>query len=627
MSDWYGTYSIDLPLNAGLDLEMPGVNKLRTLDLVNRAIVAKKTSPRIVKERARKVVELAKRVAQEAPEVLDGDGRERTVESEEDKALMRHLAGESIVLLKNEGNILPLRPDTLKKVAIVGGNAKAVVLSGGGSASLKPSYFTSPYDGLVDALGPDVEVTYGEGASTYMVMPTLDFEMVTSTGDRGWIGSWYSHESDDSMKPLSVPIQTGVIDETRVFISTYMPEGITKRWTLKLEGQLRPRPYDCTFEFGLTVAGRAKLFVDDNLVIDNWTRQRRSLSFFSSGSMEERGKIHIKANTSPSIFVDFCNVRGPAEGDEVEAVLYSNPGVQLGGAEVLDPDVKMADAVRLAKEADVVVAVVGLNGDWETEAYDRTTLALPGRTDELVSKLAAANLKTIVVTEAGSAIAMPWADSVAAILHAWYLGNATGTAIADVLLGKKNPSGKLSMTFPARLEDVPSHGHFNSDNGIVHYGEDLYVGYKHYHLRGIEPRFAFGYGLSYTQFAYSDLRLSSPVMSNSEFSLTVSVVASNVGKVSGSEVVQLYVVMPSTSAVTHPSLLLRAFSKAKDLDPMESRNIELTLDKYAVSYWEERFSAWVVEPGTYGVRVGPSSIDLPLLGEFTLGSGFEWNGL
>ena len=153
----------------------------------------------------------------------------------------------------------------------------------------------------------------------------------------------------------------------------------------------------------------------------------------------------------------------------------TNAGVRLGGSESKDPDILMTEAIQLATEADAVIAVVGLNSDWETEGYDRTTLALPGRTDELVSRVAKANKNTIVVTQSGSSITLPWADEVTAILHSWYLGNITGEAIGDILTGKVNPSAKLSLTFPKHLEDVPSHGHFHSENGKVRYGEDLFV--------------------------------------------------------------------------------------------------------------------------------------------------------
>ena len=232
--------------------------------------------------------------------------------------------------------------------------------------------------------------------------------------------------------------------------------------------------------------------------------------------MEERGVYHLEANKSHEIRVDFCNVRAPADGDEDETVIDRAPGIRLGGAEVRNPDDLMNQAVDLAREADVVIAVVGLNTDFETEGCDRETLALPGRTDELIQKVAEVNKNTVVVIQAGSAITMPWVDAVPSIVHAWYLGNITGDAIAQVLLGDVNPAGRLSLTFPKRIEDVPSYASFTVENGKIRYSEDLLVvsrgrptspfllgktnirdffflqGYKHYHKFGIKPLFDFG---------------------------------------------------------------------------------------------------------------------------------------
>ena len=215
--------------------------------------------------------------------------------------------------------------------------------------------------------------------------------------------------------------------------------------------------------------------MDGNLVIDNWTWQRRAHYFLGSSSAEERGIYHLEAGQSYEIYVEFCNVTGPAEGDEDERVVDATPGVQLGGAEVRDPDDLMNEAVQLAGEADVAIVVVGLNADFESEGYDRYTLALPGRTDELVQKVGEANKNTIVVTQAGSAITMPWVDAVPSIAHVWYLGNTTGDAIAQILFGEVNPAGRLSLTFPRRLEDVPSFASFSLENGKVRYSEDLMV--------------------------------------------------------------------------------------------------------------------------------------------------------
>ncbi|KAF8201332.1 beta-glucosidase [Mycena galopus ATCC 62051] len=565
--EWkFGVYSVDLAIKAGLDLEMPGTNKWRSLDLVNRSIQSRKVTQRVIKQRATKVLELVQKCAIGAPEVLDGDGEERTLESDADKDLMRRVAAQSIVLLKNDGGLLPLQPKNLKKIAVIGGNAKAIVLSGGGSAALKASYFVSPYQGIVDALAanPDVEITYSEGARAYLTSPSLDYELFTEDGKRGWTGSWHSHVDDESMTPLDEPVKIDHLDETRIFISTSAPSGLTKRWTLKLRGQLSPRAKDTPFEFGLISAGRARLYVDGELLIDNWTRQRRGDAFFGCGSEEERGVFNLKAGVGHNIYVEFCNVRGPADGDEDESVMDGNPGVRLGGAEVVAPDDLIAEAVALAKEADAVIAIVGLNADWETEGNDRTTLALPGRTDELVEKLAAANPKTVVVTESGSSILMPWAGKVSSM----------------------NPGGKLSLTFPNAEEDVPSFGHFHSENG----------------------------------------KLSKPEVSCDQFKLTVSLQITNTGAIAGSEVAQVYVTLPTTSELTHPPLQLKGFAKV-NLEPGKSEVVEIELDKYAVSYWDDRFSTWAVERGEYLVRAGPSSDQLALEATFAIEKGFEWRGI
>ena len=214
---------------------------------------------------------------------MDGDGLERSDNSEENRILMRKVASESIVLLRNEREVLPFNPKKLRKIAIIGPNAKAFLLSGGGSAVLKPNYFINPYDGIVNALeqaGNGTEVTYSEGARglflfpcyqlsgfsissfcfvAYKIMPSLDYDIFTQTGERGWIGNWHNHVNDESLIPLDEVLETRLIDETRVFFSTSVPPGITRRWTMKLRGYLKPRAYDCTFEFGLIVAGRAKV--------------------------------------------------------------------------------------------------------------------------------------------------------------------------------------------------------------------------------------------------------------------------------------------------------------------------------------------------------------------------------
>lgn len=315
---------------------------------------------------------------------------------------MRELAGKTIVLLKNEGETLPLHAESLQKVAIIGGNAKGTVLSGGGSAALKPSFFINPYEGITAALKQGTQTLYAEGARTVKGLPTLEYEIVNSEGGKGFDVGWYSHDSND--KPLQQPIETLQLDETNIFLSDARPSGITERWTMKLKGSIRPRDEETLFEFGIMVAGRAKLYIDGTLVVDNWTLQRRGNSFFNTGTEEERGQFLLQKGVAHEIYVEFCNVRGPAEGDIDEVVLTGGPGLRVGAAPVVDETQEIENAVAIARDSDVAIVVVGLSGDWETEGHDRTHLKLPGKTDELIKKVAQVNPKTIVVLQAVSFI-------------------------------------------------------------------------------------------------------------------------------------------------------------------------------------------------------------------------------
>ncbi|KAF9041689.1 glycoside hydrolase family 3 protein [Panaeolus papilionaceus] len=630
MSDWFGTYGVAPGLNAGLDLEMPGLNKWRTREHVNRTISARKTSVTTIKDRARKVLELVKKCAAGAPEVLDGDGSECTLDTDGITMLLRQVASESIVLLRNEGGLLPLKPKELKKIAVIGPNAKATVMSGGGSAALKASFFVNPFDGIMNALrdcGSEAQVEYCEGARAFKMLPSLDYEIMTPSGERGWIGTWHAHLDDQSLVALDEVFLGRIIDETMMYLTTAAPPGITQRWTLKLQGQLKKRETDCLFEFGLTVAGRAKLYVDGELVIDNWSIQRRGESFMGTGTVEERGTVQLKANIKHDILVEYCNVRGFSAGGEDETIMDSMSGLRLGGAVVEDEDDLISRAVDISRDAEVVIAIVGLNSEWETEGHDRKNLACHGRTDELVSKVAAVNPNVIVVTQSGSAITMPWVGDVASIIHAWYLGNASGDAIADVLFGKQNPCAKLSLSFPKREEDIASYGHYRSEDGIVQYSEDLFVGYKHHHQHDVTPLFAFGHGLSYTTFSFDKAIVSEPEYIECDVSVEVDITITNTGPLAGSEVIQVYVAHPVTSDLTHPGAQLKGFKKVKEMTSMETRTVTVRLDKYAFSYWSEPCDSWVVDAGRYEIKIGSSSDEVLLKAHIDLRAGFEWRGL
>ena len=260
------------------------------------------------------------------------------------------------------------------------------------------------------------------------------------------------------------------------------------------------------------------------------------------------------------------------------------------------------EAVQLAVRADAVLLFLGLPEDEESEGYDRTRLDLPPDQLELVAAIAAVNPRTVVVLSNGGVVTLePWHDGVAGILECWLLGQAGGAAIADVVFGDANPSGRLAETIPFRLQDTPSYLTFPGDGNVVRYSEGMFVGYRHYETVGLAARYPFGFGLSYTSFGYSELRVRRD---------QVSVTVTNIGARAGKEVVQLYVSPPRGQAGT-PVRELRGFAKVA-LEPGESRIVTITLGARAFSYWDVESSAWTVAGGVYEVQLGRSAHDIVL---------------
>jgi beta-glucosidase len=275
----------------------------------------------------------------------------------------------------------------------------------------------------------------------------------------------------------------------------------------------------------------------------------------------------------------------------------------------------MERAVQAAAKADVALVFIGTSGEWESEGFDRPDMELPGRQVELLEKVAAANPNTVAVLNTGSPVSVRWLDKVAAVVEAWFPGQECGNAIADVLFGDVNPSGRLSQTWPARLEDNPAYLNYPGENGRVRYGEGLFVGYRYYEKKKVEPRFPFGYGLSYTTFGYGNLRLEKAEYSLGE-PVAVSVDVTNTGALAGQEVVQLYV-RDEKSSLVRPEKELKAFAKVA-LEPGETKTVTLKLDERALSFYDDAQAGWVAEEGAFAVLVGASSRDIRCTGTFAL---------
>ncbi len=278
----------------------------------------------------------------------------------------------------------------------------------------------------------------------------------------------------------------------------------------------------------------------------------------------------------------------------------------------------ISQAVALAKSAEVAVVMVG---DRETEGHDHP-ISLTNNQDELVEAVAAANPHTVVVLKTGSAVLMPWVDKVPAILEAWYPGEEDGNAVAAVLFGDVNPSGKLPMTFPRQLSDLPANTpeQYPGVGGVVHYSEGIFVGYRHYDAHDITPLFPFGYGLSYTTFGYKNLTIKPQNISGKDSSnkkVIVDFDVTNTGKRAGKEIVELYAGLPSTPNIPQPPKQLKAFSKVP-LKPGQSRHVHFELDAHSLACWNTDNHGWNVLPGSYHIMIGSSSRDIRLEGDFSL---------
>ena len=582
MSDWFGSHSTAETVNAGLDLEMPGPSRDRgqkLLDAVNAGTVSTAT----LRQRVTAMLRLMQRVGS-----LDDhrDFAEHADDRPAHRALIRRAGAEAAVLLKNNG-ILPLRGDG--SIAVIGPNAKTAQIMGGGSAQLNAHYRISPWQGLVAALGED-RLRHAPGCTNHRFEPVLR---------GGFVVEYF-----DNMQLAGTPVHTDRQDEAQAFWIGRIAEGKVDalHFSARLTGSFTPEASG-SHRVGVYAAGFAKVFVDGVLIADAWSNWSKGRTFFEEGCDEVVGTVELEAGRAHQVVIEFATKDFATLG---LAAFAAGIGLPLG-------DDAIAEAVRLARNADTAIVCVGRNGEWDTEGSDLASIALPGRQAELVAAVANANPNTIVVLQTGGPVEMEWIGSVAALLQAWYPGQEAGNAIADVLTGAVEPSGRLPQTFPARWADNPAHSQdaevYPGFEGKVRYEEGIFVGYRHYDRLGLTPLFPFGFGLSYTSFALSDLVVDDNAF-EADGAVRVTVTLSNTGARGGAAVIQLYV-SDDASTDPRPAKELKGFDKVW-LEAGASAPVTLTLDARAFAYYRTKARHWLVEDGSFTLRLGLSSAELPL---------------
>ena len=593
MSDWNSTYDGVASANGGLDLEMPSGKFMNRATLLP-AVKSGKVSEATIDDKVRRILRTAVQFGW-----LDRDQTDLSISelNPEGRQVTLEAARAGMVLLKNDGNLLPLEKGKIHSIAVIGPDAYPAVPAGGGSAEAKPFMPVSYLEGLSNYLGSGAKVYYDRG------LPTLD-EIARHTE--------FSTEATGGQPGLKTEFFTNrdlqgapSITRTDKHVN-YEParggDGAAGNMSIRWSGYFTPStPGDyLVFVQGPGENGGYRLYVDKNLVLDNWQDWYAFV-----------GQASITLTSGPhQVELDY-NAKGG----------WGKTTVNLG---IVRPETLVtAEATSLAAHADAVVLAVGFDPASEGESADRTFRLPPGQ-DELIKQIAAVNKHTVVAMTSGGGIDMAaWVDRIPALFEAWYPGQEGGTALAELLFGEFNPSGRLPISMERRWEDNAVHDSYypKHDEKKVEYTEGVFVGYRHFDKFGIKPLFPFGYGLSYTTFAYKNLSVSSAAgpasgSASDNRQVVVAFDVTNTGSRAGADVAQVYVGDRHTT-VPRPVKELKGFAKL-DLNPGETRHVEVRLDRRAFSYYDVKNHTWTVAPGDFDVYVARSAAEIELTGKVNL---------
>lgn len=591
MSDWTSTYDGVAAANGGLDLEMPSGDHMNSATLLP-AIKDGKVSEATINEHVRRVLRKAVQFGW-----FDRKQTDLSIPlyNREGRSVALQAAREGIVLLKNNGGLLPLDKAKTKVIAVVGPDAYPAQPVGGGSAAVRPFAATSYMEGLAALAQSGLQeyatkILYRPGLPSLSEMAdSSNFTTELSGGKPGLKSERFTS------KDLTGTPDTALDEHLNFGFNWPWYSGLptvyrSARWT----GYYAP-PQSGTYDVfiqGPGEEGSYRMFLDDKLVIDNWDKVTAQVNFTT-----------LNLATGPhKILLEF---RRP----------WGDSNVRLGivnTASLVDDETK-----DIMQNADAVVVCVGFDNSSEGEGSDRTFRLPPGQ-DELIKAAVAANKNVIVVVTSGGAVdTSAWLDRVPALLQAWYPGEEGGTALAQLIYGEYSPSGKLPASFERRFEDNPVYKNYYADPATkkVKYDEGIFLGYRHYDRASIKPLFPFGFGLSYTKFAYSNLTIA-PKISGLAEPITVTFDVKNTGSRDGDEVAQLYI-GAAHARVPRPVKELKGFSRVS-LKSGETKRVTLTLDRRAFSYYDVAKKSWIAEPGAFSIVVGSSSDKPELQESFTL---------
>jgi beta-glucosidase len=587
MSDWISTYSAVGAANAGLDLEMPEAEWLDEAHLLP-AIESGEVSVATIDDKVRNLLRLAACFGW-----LDHDQQDTSIPLDDPATgeVALELARAGQVLLQNRGGLLPLDPARLDKLAVLGFGAHPALISGGGSAFTPPYRAISVLDGL-RALGEGIEILQARGPEASPDLAVYATSVFECEAGAGLWGEYF-----DNNELAGEPAVSRLDPHVDFFWGKTKPspEITVRQYSVRWRGALRPEHDGRHVFYSRCRNGHYRIQVGGHTIIDTWARERNGM---------HQAELQLVAGQRYEVLIEWRKTR--VSGNMKFGWRFDDgkvPGLE--------------ECVALARAADAAVVCVGFDQVTESEGYDRA-FRMPDTLERLITAVARVQPKTVVVLTAGGNLDMSeWIEQVPAVLQAWYPGQAGGRAIAEVIFGRVNPSGRLPATFEAKLEDRSSFDSYHDDDGDrrVALTDGIFGGYRHFDRNGKSPRFPFGFGLSYTSFSIEGLELARGVLEPGE-GLELSVLVKNVGARAGAEVVQAYIRELSPS-VPRPVKELAGFRKIW-LEAGEERRVNMSLAPRAFQFYDADAGAFTYRPGEFEVLVGRNAADVPLRRTFVV---------
>lgn len=637
MSDFLANQSTVESAHAGLDWEL-GAKMWgpRLVEAVQAGEVPIETIDEMVRRILRPIIGLG---------LLERPTELRALPVRRHGAEARLIAEQSMVLLKNAHGLLPFSHDAIRSIAVIGPDADNISAAGGGSACVQPSYAVSVLEAIRQSAGESVRVDYAPGVDPIgpgVLLPGLPaipanfFTPAEKARDEHGLRVEYWANPNFAGEPHTVRIGPRVELNFGFFdlfpgLSAASPKlpakpaGLHGRISVRWTGCLTA-PISGDYILSLTCLGTARLHLDAQFLIDSAAAVPEIASnlrippdvtlseLARSAAKVYSATIHLTAGEPHSMTIEYAaDAPGHWFFNEAMCRLGWQPPTEVNPSSI-------AEAAALAQQSDVAVVVVRT---YETEEMDRPDLRLPNGQDQLIRAVAAANPRTIVVLMNGGPVEIAsWVDDVPAVLEAWFAGQEQGSALARVLFGDVNPSGKLPLTFPRDLNQTPiaTQAQYPGSEGAVHYSEGISVGYRGYDRLGIEPQYPFGHGLSYTHFEYSQLQLA-PKVADGTQPIAVIFEITNTGSRAGVEVAQVYLGLPA--GVSAPPKKLVGWARVQ-LEPGERKSVTVTLNpqspEHPLSFWSTATQRWEIANGDFTVHIGASSRDIRLTSDFQIGA-------